>query len=470
MRTYSRWNVAWSIGLGAVLASPAYAGWGQAKLISHGNAGVIAVDATGKSHIVYERSLNGVEQLVYTTYNTARVRGPLLSAPFNIFEQPSIAVDSKGVPHVAIVTRASDGTLTLNYLSLSGSEWQAQTVATDYQGGDTPLTFDAQDRPHIAYVTSFDGSMKHAFYDGSAWQFENPGGVAMVPTSIKVAKDGTVHIAGLDGSLACEERGLAGVWNGECIDNTDGTTAQLGFTADGSPEVAYIDQGRDAMEFATFDGTNWSPATAVEVGGLGVTDLRDLSFATDSAGFGNLAFAAFGSKHDTLFYAHQQSGGGWALTDLGGGKFIDFDSVSIDVDPAGLPHLAFWLGTPIGNYEAYGAETLAALTEQWTNITSATNTGKTTVSGTLQVKNFGTAAGAGFTLSYYLSADNQLDPSDVQIGHSTLAVGAGQQKVVKFAYSSSGPVNGEYLIAAIGAVNPQNEADTSNNVAVGQIP
>lgn len=44
MRTCRSWTVAWCIGLVAGLAAPVYAGWGKAKLIGHGNEGVIAVD------------------------------------------------------------------------------------------------------------------------------------------------------------------------------------------------------------------------------------------------------------------------------------------------------------------------------------------------------------------------------------------------------------------------------------------
>ena len=218
------------------------------------------------------------------------------------------------------------------------------------------------------------------------------------------------------------------------------------------------------------------PPTVIVDGGLyGVTDLSSLGFATDSAGFGSVAFTAFGGgggNYD-LFYGHQQSDGTWAVKELVSSSEISFFQpvgVGMDVDQAGLPHIVFGPVTPIGNYEFYGAETLPALDVQWESITSAIKAAKTQVTGTLQVKNFGTEAAAGFTIKYYLSADNQLDPSDTPIGQSEVALGAGQNKTMKFSFAKNESLSNEYLIASISTPNPQNEGDTSTNVAVGQIP
>ena len=159
------------------------------------------------------------------------------------------------------------------------------------------------------------------------------------------------------------------------------------------------------------------------------------------------------------------------MTSLAGGNSIGFGGLALDVDRAGLPHLVFTLFTNGGSsFVAYGAETLPALAAQWQSVTSAVKAGKTAVTGTLQVTNFGTAAAAGFTVDYYLSADDQLDPSDTLIGHSALALAAGQAKTIKFTHVLSDSVSGEYLIADISTANPQNEGDTSTNVAASQIP
>lgn len=478
MRTYSRWNVVWSICLGAALASPAYAGWGQAKLISHSSHAALAVDKTGKSHLVFVTQRKGIEQVQYTTFNSTRGKGPnigvlTLEPDHNLLGPPGIAIDSSNLPHVALVDYISNPA-SLKYLSFDGSQWNSELIADDAnidigqsEATSTPMVIDAQDHPHIAYVSTTNG-LTYAVFDGSEWQFSAIGG-ALTPSAMRMAPNGTVYLAGLDQGQICEETGSNGSWSETCFIDSDGINAPgLGLAVDGSPEVVYINENLAEIDLAHFDGTSWTVGSIIKASDLGVAGLSGLAFATDTTGIGKVAFSGE-HKHDIAFYA-EESAGSWQVTNLGGQAFVSFDAVAMDLDQAGLPRVAFLLGTPIGDFEGYAAETLPALTEQWASIVSATNAGKTTITGTLQVKNFGTAAGAGFTLSYYLSADDQLDPSDVQIGHSALAVGAGQQKVVKFAYTPSGPVSSEYLIAAITAVNPHSEADTSNNLAVGQIP
>ena len=472
MRNFRFCTAACCLSFIAGLVSPVYAGWGQAKLIGPGNEGVIAVDATGESHILYTKMVKGTQNLVYTTYNTARARGKQLSLPLGVYGQLAMAVDSHGGPHVAVTTTDSNGIPTaLSYLSLNGNVWQAQQVA-GYVSTYSPLALDAQDNPHIAYFSGT--NLTHAFYDGSEWQFEDTG-LSIDPVSIKIAKDGRVYVAGasVNDESICEADGLNGVWNSTCLDS--GTNiGGIGFAPNGSPEVAYIADQLGSIKLATFDGANSSANVIIDAGFYGVSDLRNLVFTTDSAGFGSVAFTAFGGgggNYD-LFYGHQQSDGTWAVKELVSSSEISFFQpvgVGMDVDQAGLPHIVFGPVTPIGNYEFYGAETLPALDVQWGSVTSAIKGGKTQVTGLLQVKNFGTEAAASFTIKCYLSADDQLDPSGTLVGQSAVALGAGQTKTMKFSFAKKESVSNEYLIASISTPNPQNEADTSTNVAVSQI-
>ena len=470
MRAAAHWNLISIISLLAALATPAYAGWGRAKLIGrNADFGAIAVDLAGTSHVIYGGGRLKNPSLFYTTYSATRARGPSVSLPLRFLDQPSIAVDSSGAPHVALVSNPLEGVSTLIYLSLSGSQWQQQTVTNDSVAGGPQLAIDALDNPHVAYFESPENLLEHAFFDGSQWQIEDTNSSAY-PTSMRIAKDGTVHVAGVTGSQVCEERGLNGVWNGECFDSYFGNQAFVGFQADGSPEIAYIGPGNQSIELASFDGTSWSSVPVVEAGTLGLYVIDNISFATDTQGLGSLFFSGDGPKQNTIFYAHQQGDGSWPVTDLGGNKFVNFLSLAISLDPANLPHLVFDLSTPVAGAEAYGSERLPGFTAQWAGIATASKSDKTTITGNLQVRNFGTAAGNGLTIDYYLSTDDQLDSGDTLIERAPLGLEAGQQKTVKFLYVTSAPVAGEYLIAAIASAKPQAEADNSNNVAAGQIP
>jgi len=236
MRICSSWIAVWSISLVIGLAPQVHAGWGQAKLIGQGNWGAIAVDSTGESHIAYLGQVKDTENWTYTAYDTARARVTSLSVPLNAISTPlvSIAVDSHDQPHVAALTGLNDD---LSYLSLNSNEWLPQTVASDLEDGNTPLAIDTQGNPHIAYISRTSYHLTHAFYDGTTWQLEDTG-FGMIPTSIKIAKDGTVNIAGGVGAAGvCEASGLNGVWSNNCFDFNNGGTVFLGFGANGSPEA-----------------------------------------------------------------------------------------------------------------------------------------------------------------------------------------------------------------------------------------
>jgi hypothetical protein len=92
------------------------------------------------------------------------------------------------------------------------------------------------------------------------------------------------------------------------------------------------------------------------------------------------------------------------------------------------------------------------------------------IDGKLLVSNIGTAPASGYIINYYLSTDNQLDPSDTLLGRTRLALGAGRHNVVTFNFSHSGAVSGEYLIAAIGPNNSPGVVNSDNSVAAALIP
>lgn len=110
---------------------------------------------------------------------------------------------------------------------------------------------------------------------------------AIYPTSITIAKDGTIHFAGVTGSQVCEKRGLNGVWNSECFDSYFGSNAFVGLAADGSPEVAYADAG--TIKLATFDGTSWSIVPVIDASGRNLSG-GNINFATDRNGRRSLFF------------------------------------------------------------------------------------------------------------------------------------------------------------------------------------
>ncbi len=147
---------------------------------------------------------------------------------------------------------------------------------------------------------------------------------------------------------------------------------------------------------------------------------------------------------------------------------------SLALDPIGLPHIAFAPDDKIsGNvaYQLYAALSLPYLTDQWAGVTSHTVARKTRITGKLTVSNSGTAAASGgFVVNYYLSADDQLDPGDKLLGSTKLTIASGQHRVLTYAFTPTGAVSGEYVIAQIVAPSPLDIANPNNQTAVALIP
>ena len=88
------------------------------------------------------------------------------------------------------------------------------------------------------------------------------------------------------------------------------------------------------------------------------------------------------------------------------------------------------------------------------------------------MNNIGTAAASGgYTVNYYLSADNQLDPGDNLLGqHEVDDRRPANIGCSAYAFTPTGAVSGEYLIAQM---SPEVRLDIVNptiDVAVALIP
>lgn len=464
MRIIRRWHVCLFGFVASLLAAipPACAGWGKAKRVSTGGFAGLAVDSTGISQIVYDPNPSQNHQLIYTRFTARRTRLKSIVLPFalDISREPAVVTDAHNFPHVAVIT-SQFGLMQVMYLSYGGSEWSSQIIDSDisapepWSGTNSPLALDPAGNPHIAYA-SRNGDLMHAFFDGSAWNLENTG-FQVYPYAMKIAPDGTIHVAGIDANnRVCERRDSNGYWSGGCFDDGNYLNPpSLAIRPDGSPEIAYGTSGYDGIKVASFNGSSWSTDSTIDAGPLGFTQINSNVFAIDPAGAAKIMFVGQSYDATMLIFGTESATGKWTWTDFGGGKGqFSISGLSLALDPVGLPRMIFGASIPGQTALGYGAETLPVLTDQWESIAATMQNGKTRVTGMLQVKNIGSASSSGFAIDYYLSADGRLGPSAISVGHTPIAIGAGRRRMVKFSFASAGPVGGEYLIAAIVAKNP----------------
>ncbi len=459
-----------SITLLFLAAPPTFAAWKAAIVSAHSGAPGLAIDSAGTIHVVAPKSYKG-SHLIYRTYHPdGTLDRTIKTQIMQIFGAPTIVTDSQNRPHIALVTNE------LDYLDFDGRSWNYQPIAPIDEAiapvYKPMLTLDSNDHPHLAYLAA-NGLLAHAFFDGTAWRIENTG-VPMTPTAIQIAADGTVHIAGLSEvtnqpSQVCEERGLNGVWTGECFANASYFTAQppsLVLASDSSPEVLYWSDSEifyETLLMARFDGAHWTTQTIFDASTVGLDYFITAAVAIDSAGHLKMMLVDDGYN---LHYAAQE-GDAWAVTNLG--DTVNFSDITLAVDSIGLPHIAFGF-QDVFSFAIYVALTLPDLTDRWQSVVAHSALGKTVVTGKLQVTNIGTAPTAKSAINYYLSTDNQFDPDDTLLGSAKLALGPDQSKVVDFKFSPAGSVSGQYLIAVTTPANSPDEVNANSNVAAAVIP
>jgi hypothetical protein len=119
--------------------------------------------------------------------------------------KPELALDQLGRPHIAFMTEARDGAVSL--ATRDGDGWSVEEVAVGYFYGPLDIALDPAGNPHIAYhdhqAPSFDrelGDPVHAFKVGPEWVVEtitHPGHDGW-DTSIAVSATGEVHVASID--------------------------------------------------------------------------------------------------------------------------------------------------------------------------------------------------------------------------------------------------------------------------------
>ncbi len=107
----------------------------------------------------------------------------------------SLALDSQARAHISYFDVSSQ---LLAYSRFDGRTFQTEVVDDARGAGNyDAIALDSQDQPHISYFYSYNGvnQLRHAHFDGTAWQIETVAGGSVGPTSLKLDKQGLPHIA-----------------------------------------------------------------------------------------------------------------------------------------------------------------------------------------------------------------------------------------------------------------------------------
>ncbi len=208
--------------------------------------------------------------------------------------KPSIAVDSRGTPHVAYMVEAMPGYV--KHAVLSSGGWEISKVSTGYFYGPLDITLDQNEVPHIAwhnhdredgaYATLVEGEwvcsrIRSQGHDG--WDI-----------SVVIDSGGRPHVASVDprqfGSRSGVEYAVleGDSWQVEEVGSGPvayefGTEIVLDSLS--RPHVVWYDNSDKDLKYAVKEGGNWNIATVDAEGDVGrfpslVLDDRDNAIIT----------------------------------------------------------------------------------------------------------------------------------------------------------------------------------------------
>lgn len=254
-------------------------GW-NIEEVQSGNGSADAslkLDGLGRPHIAFFGSWAGRESLSYASKVGANWTVEVVDGGPGCGRYASLGFDAGDVPHVAYLC-SSPGAL--KHAWWGGTRWINETVATG--AADPSLAFDASGRPTIAYAVPGSVELRRAYFDGTRWASELvEGNVVFDDRGTSIARDrsGVLHISYMEsvsGQLRYASRGPL-AWGVEVVDTPvtrfcGGThESSLAFNRSNAPNIAYrvCKDGVRDVQLAAKDMTtgSWS-LESVAVGGL----------------------------------------------------------------------------------------------------------------------------------------------------------------------------------------------------------
>jgi hypothetical protein len=154
----------------------------------------LAIDTKDLYHISYEEL--GTE-LRYAHWNGTNWTIEIVDTDGVVGAWSSIKVDKSGRPHIAYY----DGTHgNVKYATKSNNSWN-KTSIDNSPGNFFSLDLDSNERPHVSYQCA-ERNLKHAYWNGSAWNIEvvdNMTGVGTL-SSMRIDDHDDIHISYSDRS------------------------------------------------------------------------------------------------------------------------------------------------------------------------------------------------------------------------------------------------------------------------------
>jgi hypothetical protein len=306
--------------------------------------------------------------------------------PSSVSYIPSIAIDSKGYPHIAWYGNDPSGNLEIYYLYWNGLEWvdadgsgrESMNISQTSTNSEYPrLVLDSMDRPHITWEDGidYDREVYYLYWNGSAWVDATGSGRAAINVSNMPLYSGHPAIAldSMDRPNICWSQQdpdddsidiYYAAWNGtqwtgasspspEKIYNSiyDSLWPYICVDASNRPHITWADGPDWARDiyYLKYNGSAWVDAAGIGTAGINISNTEDYSawpkMDIDSAGHPHIVWEEDRDGGQNIYYLHW-NGTQWVDVDGMGQDKIDISKTyhyatvpMIKLDAADIPHV-----------------------------------------------------------------------------------------------------------------------------------
>jgi hypothetical protein len=330
----------------------------------------LVLDSSSNPHISYFDSSHGA--LKYAIWNgvwnsqTVDATTAVGASSASVGTYSSLALDSKGYPHISYInyTNFNTGYLTINsslvfgdlkYAWWDGTSWKNQTVdfgVGGYVDSYCSLAIDSSGKPHILYYSSngSNGNLRYASWTGSSWTTETVDSKGTTGfSSLTMDSAGNPYITYFDsnGNLKYATKTNTG-WNLQIVDYSvvihswGGSNCRIILDSNGIPHIGYWKEANsdssNGLMYAFWNGTGWNIETVDTVNVVGYGSVGGWSsLALDSNGYPHISYVDQNS-YAALKYAWW-NGTAWnkAILDT---MNVGFYS-SLAIDSSGKSHISY---------------------------------------------------------------------------------------------------------------------------------
>jgi len=268
-----------------------------------GQFSALAIDRDGNLHVVYWDATGNAPrgQLLYGF----RAPGDKQWSRMIVDQDGayvSIAVDSSDHPHFAYVSKRETG---LHYAHWDGARWHKQVVDPGHVNYFTSIQVDSQGKPRISYYLyhlptgDYSLHLKYAYFDGKAWYVQtiDPRMHTGKMNSLALDREGNPHIAysylGTTGDMLYAHWHDS-QWQFSAADLSRTENTYLGYgnniavDAKSYPHIAYFDNVKKIVKYASWDGSRWNTEVVDHL--VSLDDLDRIALKIDQQDRPHLAY------------------------------------------------------------------------------------------------------------------------------------------------------------------------------------